>query len=411
MPRNRSLKLLVLGGLFALVALPWAMMPAAGDREPIPILPRAAERAGDDFVERRADEFSVTPLSHDLVSVRLVTRGENAEAALEQARQQAVLASAGRVMMDDYLIRADGLMARYLRNYAANFINGIEELSREFRAGEVVVDCRVFVNFSRLTADLQEKRFLYRPAFKPMFVVFMEEELDGARIEQEVARAILQSKLAENDLKNYLGMVDTPAPTSDVVRAGLLEDAIVASERRNVEVLVSGTTRTRLIEGLETRRVYYDTFYFYESEMDVTVVRVDTGEELFSLSAKGAAAARDRADAIRMAIERAASNIARDTRERHQAEWANVVRGRGDYEIMLTGADDELIRVIKLHLDRLSDATQIRLKKKFDRTAVLSVVTDVNREEVLELIRACPYPTLTVVREVGDRRFEVRISG
>lgn len=410
MPRIASLKLMILGGLIALLALPWGMAPAMGN-EPIPILPRAAERSGDDFMERGTEEFSVTPLSRDLVSVRLLSRAETPEKALEQARRRAVLASAGRVMMDDYLIRADALMTRYLENYADNFINGIEELSREFGAGEVSLDCRVFVNFTRLQRDLEEKRFLYRPAYKPMFVIFMEEELDGTGIDQEVARGILQSKLAENDLKNYLGIVDTPPTTVNVVRDGILGDAIVTAERRNVEVLISGTTRTRQIEGLETRRVYYDTFYFYESEMDVTVVRVDTGEELFTLTAKGAAAARDRAEAIRMAIERAASEIARDTRERHRSDWSNVVRNTANYEILLTGADEELIRVIRLHLERLSGSTQIHLKKKFDRTAVLSVVTDVNREEVLERIRACPYPTLTVVQEVGGRRFEVRISG
>lgn len=407
MPRICRLRELFLAGLLIFQGLSLAV---ASDQV-IPILPRAAERTADDFAERRAEEISVNPLSAELVSVRLTGRGENREQALQHARERAVLAAAGRVLLDGNLIRASELLDRYLRNYAADFINGVEVLSDTFTGGQVVLDCRVFVSHARLTRDLQEKRFLYSPAYKPMFNIFMGEELEGQTIDQQIARSVLQAKLAENDIRNYLGLIESPPPTVNLKEAGLLEEGFISSERRNVEVMITGSTQTREIEGLESRRVYYDTFFFYESVMDVTVYRVDNKEELFSQTAKGAAAARDRAEAIRLAIERAAEVIARNTNEKYRDQWRNVVRGNANYEILLTGADDELINVVKLHLDRLGQDTEIFLKKKFDRSAVLSIVTSASRDELLEAIRTCPYPTLSVIREVGTRSFEIRISG
>ncbi|MCC5874604.1 MAG: hypothetical protein JJU11_00155 [Candidatus Sumerlaeia bacterium] len=407
MPRIIRLREILLAGLLLFQGL---TVTVAADQI-IPILPRAAEKTVDDFAERRAEEIAVNPLTDELVSVRLTARGENREEALQRARERAVLAAAGRVLIDGRLTRADALLERYLRNYAANFINGIEVLSDTFTGGQVVLDCRVFVSSASLTTDLAEKRFLFTPAFKPMFNIYMEEELSGQRIDQEIAREILQAKLAQNDIKNYYGVVDNPKPTVDVKADNILEAAFVASERRNVEVMITGSTRTREVEGMESRRVYFDTFFFYESEMNVTVYRVDNKEELFSLTAKGAAAARDRADAIRMAIERAAEVIARQTNEMYRDQWRNVVRGGSNFEILLTGADEELINVVKLHLDRMGQNTQIFLKKKFDRSAVLSIVTDASRAELLEAIRTCPYPSLSVVREVSPRSIEVRISG
>jgi hypothetical protein len=396
-----------------LLALFLPVMPAPAQtegREVVPILPRASERTEDDASLRQREAIVVNPLTDELVSVALQARGDSRELALVSARQRAVLATAGRVLIEGRLIRASGLMERYLERNAARFVTGIEAIRERFSGGQTVIDCRVFIDYNALRADLEEKRFLYRPAFKPTFAVFLDETLDGQPLGQEVGRILLQNEMEKALIKSYGGEIDNPTTRIDVVAADRLSDAIVAAERRNVELIVTGTVRTRSMNEIQNRRVYFDNFSFYETEMNLRVLRVDTGEELFTVEARNSAAAREQAEAIRLAIERTSATIASSIQEQYRTFWANVVQGGADFEVLLTGTDDELIRVVMLHLERLGPRTGIHVKRQFNRSAVLSVITTATRAELLELLKSCPYPSLTVVRDNG-KTFEVQVSG
>jgi hypothetical protein len=353
--------------------------------------------------------LTVTPLDDSLVAVQISTAGATREDALRQARERAVLGTAGRVLLDSQLIRADELLQKYLTNYAANFVKAVEVQSEQFRGGENVLTSRVFVNYAALVSDLEEKRFLYTPAFKPMFAVFMQEQLDGNRLPQEVARPLLRNALEVVGLKAYGGTIGTPPTSVDVATdADLLREAVIAAERRNVELIVTGTTNTTL---REQRQVYYETFYFYDCEMSVQLVRVDTGEVLHQTTTTAAASNRDRAEAVRLAIERAAELTANELEEKYQHFWPRVVQSGSDFEVLLTGANDELIRIVTQHLSKVSIDAEISLKKRFDSSAVLTVRSSASRQSIIEALRGCPYPNLTIVREVGQKKFEVQVAG
>lgn len=357
----------------------------------------------------RAPALQVTPLDDNTVSVVLQTRAKSRAEAEQKARREAVLAASGRVLLTGRLIRADELMEKYLAGYASNFVKGVEVLGDQYTGGDTVLDARVFVDYRKLVADLEEKRFLYTPAYKPQYAVFMEERLDDQKMSQEVGRVLLRNSLQAEGMKPYTGTISDPPQTVDVAEDPLLlQAALVSAERRNVELVVTGECSTQL---REQRKIYYDSFFFYDCEMKVKVIRVDTGEVFFETSARNAASAREQADAVRLAIERTAKSVADQVDEAYKGFWPSVVQAKGSYEVLLTATDDELTRIVSEQLKRLGTGTEISLKKKFDRTAVLTIRTSARREELLEVLRSSTYPALTVVGEEGQSKFEVQVAG
>lgn len=356
-----------------------------------------------------AQAIMVNPLDERLVSVETTTSGSSRAEAEAEARRQAVLATAGRVLLEGHLIRADQLLDRYLRNYADNFVTGVEVLSDRFTAGQTSIRARVFVDYARLVADMREKRFLYEPAYRPQFTVFIEERLDGQEIAQVPGRQILTAQLTARGLKSYAGAIDDPPIGVDLrMDSDLLKSARIAAERRNIEIIFTGKSHVRL---REQRNLYYDQFYFYDCEMELSMIRVDTGETLASTRANGNASERDRGLAVSEAIDRASQRAVADMMAEYRKFWPEVIQSDAQFEVLLTGANDELIKIVSQHIERMSPSTRVSLRKKFDASAVLAVSSDATRERLLEILSSCPYPTLTVVREAGKKRFEVQVSG
>lgn len=353
--------------------------------------------------------LTVTPLDEKTVSVEVATSGVTREEALTEARTRAVLSTAGRVLIDNQLLRADELMDKYLRTYGSEFVTAVEVYEEKFTGGRNVLSSRVFIDYEKLVRDLQEKRFLYTPAYKPMFAVFMQEDLEGNPMAQEVARPLLRNALETVGMRAYKGTITTPPTNVDFqADADLTKLALEAAERRNVEILITGTTTTR---QRGQNDYYYDTFFFYDTEMTASLVRVDTGEKIDTVTVRGSASGRDRAEAIRQSIERASNDAATTIDEKYASFWPRVVQSGSDYEILLTATNDELIRIVSQHLSQVGIDAEISLKKKFDSSAVLTVRTKAARESLIEVLRACPYPALTIIREIGPRKFEVQVAG
>ncbi|MBI5154118.1 hypothetical protein HZA57_02690 [Candidatus Poribacteria bacterium] len=355
-----------------------------------------------------AHAFLVTPLDEGKLAVEVVATAPSREEALLQAKLEAVRGSAGRVLLSDQLILADGLLVKYLNNYGADFVTAVEVLSEEFLAGSNTIRARVFVDYDALVRDLAEKKFLYQPAYKPRFATFMEERLDDQISNEGVAREALSEALTALGMLGYEGELPTPPTTTDAASDELLLDAAVVScQRSGVEVIVSGGVKTTL---RHRKKLYYDEYWFYDTEMTAKVVRVDTREVLFTAKAAGSASDKNPTTAIRQAIERASEKIARQLVGEFQDFWPVVVQRKGDYEILLTGVDDELLGIIRQNLERLGREAHVYLRKKFDRTAVLAITYRGAREDVLDNLTSCPYPTLYIVNPDAKKYFEVQVA-
>ncbi len=352
--------------------------------------------------------YELTPIDEHSLVVHITTEGDTPEEAMQTARVEAIRGAAGRVLMSDQLIMADGLLHKYLGNYAADFVKAVEVVEEDFVQGRNRITAKVFVDFERLSADMADKRFLYKPAYRPRFATFMTEKQDDRIVNEGLARDALATAMNNLGMRRFGRDLNTPPPTTDVsIDDFLLESAIVTSQRAGVEVILTGESSTIL---QDQQKLYFDEYWFYETEMSAKLVRVDTGEVLVEARAKGSASDTDPTVAIEAAIARASERVASQLVPPFEEVWPRLVQRKSDYEVLLTGVDSDLVSIIREHMKRIGIGTQVYVRKEFDRTASIAVDTDQSREAVIENIRSCTYPTLSVVNPDAERVFEVQVS-
>lgn len=352
--------------------------------------------------------FQLTPIDDKTLVALVTAEGATAADAIAAAKVEAVRGSAGRVLLGDQLIMADEILAKYLANYAGQFVKAVEVLETEFVAGRNRVTAKVFVDYAALTADLTDKRFLYKPAYRPRFASFMTERQDGRVVSEGAARNALAVELNNLGMRRYGRDLDTPPATSDVSGDDfLMQAAVVSSQRAGVEVLVTGETTTVL---KDQQKLYFDEYWFYETEMKAKIIRVDTGEVLVEARSTGSASDKDATAAVQQAIQRAAKSVATQLVPPFESTWPVLVQRKSDYEILLTGSNADLVSIITEHVKRLGGGTQVHVRKSFDKTASLAVVTDQPKDALIENLRSCTYPNLSVVNPGAERVFEVQVS-
>lgn len=356
-----------------------------------------------------ASALKLTPMGGDQLVIELTTTADNRDAAVEKAKLEAVLASVGRIFLGDQLILADDLLEKYLSNYGPNFVNAVEVMNEQYVQGKNEVTAKVFVDFAKMKTDLEEKKFLYKPAYKPRFTVFLTERQDGRIMNEGVAREKLSVALNNLGMRRYGGEINTPPPTTDVsAESFLLDAAVVSCQRSGVEVIVTGEVTTNL---KDQKKLYFDNYWFYETEMTIRVLRVDTQEVLFEAKSKGTASDRDPELAINASLERASNDVADILVPEFDSFWPLVVQRKADYEILFTGADEELMSIIIQNFKRLGRETEVFVRKSFDRSTVISLIYKGSKQDVLENIGSCPFPTLYVVNpETDGLTFEVQVS-
>lgn len=353
--------------------------------------------------------LTVSPLNEELVSVQVEARGETREQVLSELKDQAVLAATGRIFLTNTLVRAEELLDAYLDNYGQQFVKGVEVVEDRFRGGMTELRARVYVDYAALKNDLEEKRFLYSPAYRPFFTIFLEETIDGEVSPEPISRETTADVMLRSGFKPSESVIEEPSRGTDVsATPESLHRGFIAAERRGIEILVTGRATTTL---REERDVYYDRFFFYDTELELSMYRVDTRELLARTRTSGAASDRARGEAIRIAIERAAERAATRFASTYREYWPKVVLSDADYQILLTGADDDSIQIVTQHLDRLAPGTRVSLKRRYGPSAMLVVSTDADRERFMEVIGELAFPALRIVREHERNRFEVQVSG
>lgn len=355
-----------------------------------------------------APAVQVSPMEGNLVAVESSARGEERDQVLSDLKDEAVLATTGRIFLGDSLVRAEELLHAYLQNYGQQFVKGVEVLEDRFSGGQTELRTRVYVDYEALHADLAEKRFIFTPAFSPFFTVFLYEEIDGSESPEPESRRTVQEVMMRNGFKPSDLAIEEISRGIDVRDdAEDLHAAFVAAERRGIEILMVGRAATDL---REQRDVYYDRFFFYDTELELSMYRVDTRELLARASTKGSASDRARGIAVTTAIERAAQQAASRFASTYSDYWPTVVQSEADFQLLLTGADDDSIRIVSQHLDRLGPGTRVHVKRRLGPSALLTIESGADRERFVELLGELTFPALRVVEEHTGNRFEVQIT-
>ncbi len=358
----------------------------------------------------RIETIRLTPLSNERhVAVEIFASDTSRDVAMTAARKQAILDSVARIYLGDQLTLAEDLLLKYLDNYGDRFVDGVNITSEQFSNGRHNLELKVFINFANLVEDLGEKRFLYRPTPRPVFVAFLTETLDGARNNDGIGRDALADSINALGLRRNRTALPAPDQAMDLLADGsALERARIEAQRAGVEVLVTGTAETTFVEE---RKVYLENFYFFRATMNVNLVRVDSGEVLFTSRSVATAGQPSREAGVRLALERAAQAAAEELMEPFAEYWPVVVQDGADYHIMVSGATDRQIELVIDGLQSHHPELRAYTRKRFGTTTVLSVVFDGSAEELVTALQSGTYPTIALVRRPMGKTVEVQVTG
>lgn len=370
----------------------------------------AAMLAG--LLPHAAHAYLMEPLDRGLVGVTMQLSGKSVDKVKNEASLKAVQSCVGRVFWGKDLLIAQDLLTKYLEKNHAKYVRGIETLATDFTAGRPVLTLRIYVDYASLLRDLRQKRFILVPKPRPYFKVFLAEKLGDEFAKYTTGREALTAALKDRNLHPYTEPLERPPSNVDVVADPILfEDARVSCERHDIEVLVSGSSQTTRIKQQE---LYYDTYYFYKTVMNVALVRVDTGETLATAEATGTASHTDEQRAIDLSITRAADQAVAKLMDTYSKVWGPMVLDQANYHLLLTGVTPQTLSLVKDSLSGFSRDSKVYERQKYDRTAVLNIVYPGKREDLMKAISTMSYPTMSVIppvtvdgRLVGDGTVKV----
>ena len=347
------------------------------------------------------------PLAEGRLSVELESFGGSREEALASARREAVDAAVVRATADGRLILAEQLLVRYLDNFADSFVDSVEVLSDQHLRGGRLVSGRVFVNTARLMKDLEEKRFLYTPAFRPLFAVTMSETLDGARSSGGIVRDAMTFALDEVGLRPFEGALASPSPTVDLLAdEAALAAAMESAQRAGVELLVTGESTTTL---LDRRKLYFNEYYFVDTTIIASLVRADTGETIATVRATGGASDPNEGTALNKAARQAASAASKQLMAAYEDYWPAVMQGAADFTLLLSGADAAATQIVASRLRALSPNARAEVRRAFGKSAVLAVTYGGDKDDVFGALDSLPYPRITVLNPDDEKHFELQV--
>lgn len=347
----------------------------------------------------------VEPLDSNLIKVSKTLEGKDEGQLIQQAYVEAVLQCLGRIYLSPQLIMARSLLDKYIENYAAKFIHSHEVVARTYEGGNVKLTVNVFVNFGRLLDDLEEKRFLYKPDYKPRFLVFLEENLDGKKALYTDGYQSIVAVLVDNGLKLPEAAILYPPTNLDLSKdPETLGDAIITAHKTGAGLIITGTSNTEL---LQEKELYYDTYHFYKTTMKLRLIRVDTGEELFAIETYGLAGNIDGEDAIRFSIQRAAVKATDAIIAKYKQIWDKVFLHKVDFRLLITGIREEDVPVLEQNLIQSYPGTEVYMRSIYHQTASLNLVSKAERGEIIRALDKVSYPELKIVKQ-QDNIIEVQ---
>ncbi len=348
------------------------------------------------------------PLGGDLIVVERQVEGSSEKAAIDDAARAAVQSCVGRVYFSKRLIMARSLLTKYLDNYYKKFIFTSVVEDKKYLGDKVRLNLKTYVDYTKLVKDLEEKRFLFKPRVRPFFCIFLKEVLDGNPAQykygREMVRDAWKDSTGQREPENH---ITNPPENVDITNSPkLTASAIQAAQKRGAEIILTGTSSSAREKHEE---LYYDTYTFYRTTIDLKLIRVDTGEILDEAKSSSLAGSVSRHRAIQLSITRAAQKATAQLAEFYGANWDKTVHAKGDYQFLFTGVTDEKLDIIKRLLASLNGSSEVFVKNRYADVAVVNLVYKGSRELLINALEGSAYPRMHILKE-EDNRFEIQIK-
>lgn len=344
------------------------------------------------------------------LSFRYQLTGESRDELLREATMRAAMSAAGRVYFSDYMLRGRRLLGPYITEYWDRFRAGQRVHVDEVRGGRRYLDVEIMIDQQQLLADLAEKRFLYRPALRPLFYIFLEEKAPGGK-SVSAGRDQLLEMLAKREYrylwegesrddpnvpfskKKEVELSDPPA-SKDVTASE--EDLLAAcreAQRNEVEVFIAGSL-TSEVKNEET--LYFDKYAFVKTRLSLKLVRSDTAEVLESVEIVRHAAHQDASKAAQAATRAAVSEAAPKLFDVFDRVWAKTILRKADLRLMVTGVKPDGLNVVRQVLTGALPEAEIFERGAFGEVAVLTLTWGGEVAQLLRDLNLAAHPDFTL---------------
>lgn len=351
--------------------------------------------------------------------------GENEEAVIHKAKLRAVKTCVGRIYFADYMLRARSLLDPYIEQYLDRFVAQLRVRESGIKAGSWKMKLDVVVDCVKLYEDLHEKRFIYIPAYRPLFYVFMAETFDGQNVEDRAGRDYLLEKINEekvgedNELikpaYRYLWLDEPARADNPMIPAAEKQEYVMEvispyqnplagpealaaacreAERNEVEVFLAGKLET-ITE--EKKEVYFDNYTYVKTTCELALVRADTGEVLASERNAVSAAHLDPEEARRRASRAAIDKTVPSLFAWFDANWRNMILREGKLRVMVLSPQEEDFGVVSNILMGLGEDVRIYTRSLYGQVAVYNVDWEGSTKDLIERVRVTRFPRFHMV--------------
>ncbi len=177
-----------------------------------------------------------------LVEFRYSLQGQDESLLERQSRTDALMSLAGEVYYKDRILLSQDLMPKYFQQNGDRFIRASYISNRHIVGGKPNFDLTLLVDRDALMRDLEEKRFVFRPALRPLFFVFLDQTVNGVKDDQQRGRAAMEAVINDRNQRYAEENLPSMANINQDITASkdLFLEARRAAQRNEVEVAFSG---------------------------------------------------------------------------------------------------------------------------------------------------------------------------
>ena len=343
--------------------------------------------------------------------------GSNLSDITKEAALKAIKSSVGRVYFSDFMIRGRALLDAYLDQNYSSYIARSKVKKTEIRGGRRFAQVEISVDLGALYQDLAEKRFFYRPALRPLFYIFLQENHDGEPT-VPAGRLRIQEILEERQYR-YLWEEGFDKPTIPVAEreevviadplprqnagqsAAMLQEASNQAQRHEVEVFFTGSFDTKTSRE---EKVYFEDYTYVETSATLQLVRSDTAEVMAELHTITSAGNPVPQKAVETSHRAAVDALAPKLLEAYSAQWPNSVLQKANVRVMITGVTPDTLPLFRQMLKQSAPEAALYVRSIFADVAVLALSWPEGSESRLgDLLRSTFYPAFRATEVAPGR--------
>lgn len=341
--------------------------------------------------------------------------GSDEARLVRTAQMRALKATVGRLYFSDNVLIAQDILERYLDLHRGDFVAGVTILDRVVDQDRYRLRMDVSINAQQLEEELQRFRFLVTPRPTPLAFIFMNETVDTTQPQVAVARSIVAEALQDAGLEVSDTAILSPDSRIDVGEAGpdpeenrTLATALNSAQRAGVELLFTGQATTTLTDNPQ---VYYDTHYYYSTQIILRMFRVDTGELLGQANVGDSGAHSDDATAREISIRKAVGQAVNELMAIESERWAPEILNEADYRLMITDIGEDDLSMLEVKLGDINDTSRVFRRSHYGNVACLNLLFSSEfapnpgeeRSELVDYLENLNTPQLRIESIEGSR--------